>query len=148
MGREWQISKRIRQICAKLLFNQCGSNVDIGRKCKLSPNISIGNNSGIGDYSYIQGEVTIGSNVMMAPNVAIIATNHNYEKKDLPMNKQGEKQTPVTICDDVWLGYGCIILSGVTINKGAVVGAGAVVTKNVPEYAIVGGNPAKVIKMR
>ena len=148
LGIEWKVSKLIRQICAKLYFNKCGNNVDIGRRCKLSPNISIGNNSGIGDNSYIQGEVIIGNDVMMAPNVAIIAVNHNYDRIDIPMNKQGKKEKPINICDDVWLGYGSKILSGVTVNKGAIVGAGSVVTKDVPEYSIVGGNPARVIKMR
>ena len=105
-------------------------------------------NDGSRDNTYIQGEVIIGNDVMMAPNVAIIAVNHNYDRIDIPMNKQGKKEKPINICDDVWLGYGSKILSGVTVNKGAIVGAGSVVTKDVPEYSIVGGNPARVIKMR
>lgn len=147
-GITWKFSKLIRQISGKLLFDNCGKNVDIGRHCKLSSQISLGDNSGIGDNSYIQGKVIIGNNVMMAPNVAIIATNHNIARIDIPMNLQGSVDKEIYIEDDVWIGYGSIILPGVKIAKGSVVGAGSVVTKNVETFTVVGGNPAKIIKKR
>lgn len=147
-GITWKFSKLIRQISGKLLFDNCGKNVDIGRHCKLSSQISLGDNSGIGDNSYIQGKVIIGNNVMMAPNVAIIATNHNFGRKDIPMNQQGSVDMAINIEDDVWIGYGAKILAGVTINKGVIIAAGAVVTADVPEYTIVGGVPARMIKKR
>lgn len=147
-GITWKFSKLIRQISGKLLFDNCGKNVDIGRHCKLSSQISLGDNSGIGDNAYIQGKVIIGNNVMMAPNVAIIATNHNFGRKDIPMNQQGSIDMAINIEDDVWIGYGAKILAGVTINKGVVIAAGAVVTADVPEYTIVGGVPARMIKKR
>lgn len=147
-GYGWPLSKKIRQFCGKMMFDRCGSNVDIGRKCRLSSSISIGNNSGIGDYSFIQGQVSIGNDVMMAPHVAIIGSNHIFNRKDVPMNRQGKCNQPVKICDDVWIGYGSKILAGVTVNQGSIVAAGAVVTKDVPEYSVVGGVPAKVIKVR
>ena len=86
--------------------------------------------------------------VMMAPYVALIAANHNVSRTDVPMNQQGAYEKQITIEDDVWIGYGAKILAGVTVGKGAVIGAGAVVTKNVAPYAVVGGIPAKEIKMR
>lgn len=147
-GITWKFSKLLRQISGKLLFDNCGKNVDIGRHCKLSSQISLGDNSGIGDNSYIQGKVIIGNNVMMAPNVAIIATNHNFDRKDIPMNQQGSVDVAINIEDDVWIGYGAKILAGVTINKGVIIAAGAVVTVDVPEYTIVGGVPARMIKKR
>mgnify|MGYP004463476607 CR=1 FL=1 len=147
-GITWKFSKLIRQISGKLLFDNCGKNVDIGRHCKLSSQISLGDNSGIGDNSYIQGKVIIGNNVMMAPNVAIIAANHNFGRKDIPMNQQGSVDMAINIEDDVWIGYGATILAGVTINKGVIIAAGAVVTADVPEYTIVGGVPARMIKKR
>ncbi len=110
--------------------------------------MSLGDNSGIGDYSYIQGEVIIEKNVMMAPTVALIATNHSFERIDIPMNEQGEYAKRIIIHDDVWIGYGAKVLAGVEVGKGAIIGAGAVVTSNIPEYAIVGGIPAKIIKYR
>ncbi len=85
---------------------------------------------------------------MMAPEVAIIATNHNYDRIDIPMNQQGEINKTIEIGDDCWLGYRSIICAGVKIGKGSIVAAGAVVTKDVPPYSIVGGIPAKVIKTR
>ena len=79
----------------------------------------------------------------------IITVNHNTERIDIPMREQGSlPPQKVTICDDVWIGARVIILPGVTIGKGSIIAAGAVVTKNVPEYAVVGGVPAKVIKYR
>ena len=148
MGHCWIISKKIRTICGKLYFDYCGSNGDIGRHVRLSSKIKLGDNSGIGDNCYIQGTVHIGSNVMMAPNVAIIAANHVCDRTDIPMNAQGSVERMITIGDDVWIGYGAIILGGVTIGNGSVVAAGAVVTTDVQPYTVVGGIPAQRIKCR
>lgn len=147
-GYTWKIPKAIRQLGVKLYFERCGKNVDIGRKVKLSSKVSIGDNSGIGDRCRLQGEVHIGNDVMMAPEVALIAINHVTDRKDIPMNRQGEVAKSINIGNDVWLGFRSIILSGVTIGDGAVIGAGAVVTKDVPSYTIVGGVPAKPIRTR
>jgi len=147
-GYTWRIPKKIRQYGASLLLADCGKNIDIGRKTRLSTKAKIGNRSGIGDYCYLQGEVVIGSDVMMAPEVALIAMNHNIDKTNVTMNKQGSRERRIVIGDDCWLGYRSIICAGVNIGKGSVVAAGAVVTKDVPEYAIVAGVPAKIIRYR
>lgn len=146
--RTWRLPKLIRQFAAKLYFDNCGKNVDIGRKVKLSSHITLGENSGIGDEAYIQGQVIIGDNVMMAPRVAIIASNHEFRRKDISMNKQGSNESPVVIGNDVWIGFGAIILAGVHIADGAIIAAGAVVTKDVNPYTVVGGVPAKYITSR
>ena len=148
LGITWNISNLIRKISAKLYFNYCGKNVDLGRKIKLSSSIEIGDNSGIGDYCYIQGSLKIGNDVMIAPKVAFLGSNHNIDELDRPMNKQGYNEKGIIVKDNVWIGYGAIILDGVTINDGAVIAAGSVVTKNVEENEIVGGNPAKLIRKR
>ena len=97
----------------------------------------------------IIGPVMIGKDVMMASEVIILTANHTFDRLDIPMRLQGARDVkPVRIGDDVWIGMRSIILPGVQIGRGAVIGAGAVVTKDVPEYAVVGGNPAKVIKFR
>jgi maltose O-acetyltransferase len=91
----------------------------------------------------------MGDNVMMGPDVIILTGNHVYDSRLLPMRLQGgSEDKPVVINDDVWIGARVIILPGVHIGRGAILGAGAVVTENVPEYAIVAGNPARVIKQR
>ena len=130
-------------------MKSCGKNVNIEKNAVFSSKVSLGDNSGIGICASINGTATIGNNVMMGPNVSIFTINHRFERIDILMNQQGmSEQRPVIIHDDVWIGANVIILPGVTVGKGSIIGAGAVVTKNVPEYAVVGGNPAKIIKYR
>src|SRR5574344_15988 len=90
-----------------------------------------------------RGGITIGKNVSISHNVKIITGGHSVESKTFK-----EKYLPITIGDYAWLGIGCIILQGVTIGEGAVVCAGAVVSKNVDPYSVVAGIPAKKIKER
>ena len=86
---------------------------------------------------------------MMGPDVVIMTNSHNFERIDIPMNIQGSAvPKKVVIGNDVWIGTRAIILPGTTIGNGAIIGAGAVVTKDVPEYGIVGGVPAKLIRNR
>lgn len=110
----------------------------------------------IGDYSSINrgtiincgGGVKIGKNVLIAPNVIIYSQNHNYKDKTIHIKDQGYIYKETIIEDDVWIAAGCIILPGVRVGKGSVIGAGSVVTKDVGEYRIVVGNPAKSIGVR
>ena len=96
-----------------------------------------------------KSKIYIGSYVMIAQKVMIIGGNHNISRTDIPMMLQGDgKQGDIIIDDDVWIGAGAIILTGVTIGKGSVIAAGSIVTKDVEPYTIVGGNPAKLIKKR
>jgi len=85
---------------------------------------------------------------MIADAVSIRDTNHNFKNINIPMRNQGINTSPIIIKDDVCIGYGAVINKGVTIGQGAIIGANAVVTKDVPEFAIVGGVPAKIIKYR
>lgn len=104
--------------------------------------------SGLGINSLIQENVEIGNYVMMGPNVSIYTKNHKTSLEK-PMIFQGfEEAKKVIIKDDVWIGSNVIILPGVTIESGAIIGAGSVVTKDVLKNTIVAGNPAKVIKER
>lgn len=148
LGYSWPISKLLKQIIGKLMLTKCGKNVDIGRKISFSSDVSLGDRSSIGDNAYINGKVQIGNDVMMSPNVALIATNHCFNQTTIPMNLQGSKSSPIKIENDVWIGYGSIITAGVTVGDGAIIAAGAVVTKDVPANAIVGGIPAEVIRYR
>lgn len=147
-GYRWPVSRAIRELCAKLMFLKCGTKPDIGRKISFSSKVSIGNSSSIGDYTHIHGELQIGNNVMIAPRCAFIASDHMIANLNIPMNCQGVMDGKIIISDNCWIGYGSIILNNVTIGEGAVVGAGAIVTKDVPAYTIVGGSPAKIIKNR
>ena len=141
--------KLLRYKCAKVLLKSVGKNVNIEKGAKLQSQISIGDNSGLGVNSDINGPVQIGKNVLMAPDVIIYTQNHSTNRIDLPIAEQGyDEIKPVIIDDDVWICRRVIILPGVHVHKGAVLAAGAVITKDVPEYAVVGGNPAKVLKIR
>lgn len=112
--------------------------------------IEIGNNCSINPYTvlYGHGGLKIGNNVLIAGHCLIIPANHKFDKLAIPINAQGESRKGIIIEDNVWIGSGCQILDGVIIRTGAIIAAGAVVNKNVEKNCIVGGIPAKLIKVR
>ena len=117
---------------------------------KFPENISVGDNVGISEFSWIDGngKVEIGDFVRIGPYVSIISFNHKFADKSTPIKLQGKVLLPVIIEDDVWIGSKAQILAGTKIGKGAVIGAGTIITKDVPPYAVIVGNPAKIIKYR
>lgn len=142
-------AKALRGFCARLLLDECGKNVNIEKGANYALNIKIGDNSGIGKNSDIGGFTSIGKNVMMGESCLIYTRNHCFKRCDIPMNEQGfDEYRPVIISDDVWIGARVTILPGVKIGTGAVIAAGTVVTKDIPDYSVVAGIPAKVIKSR
>lgn len=121
-----------------------GPNVYI-RKAK---NISIGAGARINENVYIE-DAEIGENVLIAPNVVLLSRMHEHKNIDIPIALQGyRKEKKVTIANNVWLGRNVIVMPGVKIGEGTIVAAGAVVTQSQPDFCIVGGVPAKVIKSR
>lgn len=116
---------------------------------KPNPSLSIGDYVTVGRGSIIsvKGACTIGSYVLIGPNVQIQDSNHSTNRENL-IKFQRATVKPITIGNDVWIGAGAKILAGVTIGDGAVIGANAVVTKDIPEFAIAVGCPAKVVKFR
>lgn len=148
-SRGGNIGKEFRKICAVQFLERVGRNVNIEKGATITTAMEIGDNSGIGINAKIHGKVVLGANVMMGPDCIIYTTNHKFDRVDIPMNQQGfSEEEPVIIGDDVWIGGRVIILPGVNIGTGAIVGAGSVVTKDVPNFAIVAGNPAKIIRYR
>ncbi len=143
-------SGRLRRFLAKRMFARCGENVTVehGAFFGGGREIEIGNNSAIGLNARISGPLSIGDDVMMGPNVSIYTQNHETENIHKPMRLQTAPKQKVTIGNDCWIGANAIILPGVTVGNGVIIGAGAVVTRDVPDYAVVGGVPAKVIKLR
>lgn len=142
-------ARALRGMCGRLILRECGKNVNIERGAVFSSHVSLGDNSGIGINASLTGSVIIGKDVMMGPFCTMYSRNHAFDRCDVPMREQGYRpEKTIIIGDDVWIGGHVIILPGVNIGNGAVVGAGAVVTRDVPEYAVVGGNPAKVIRFR
>lgn len=140
-------TKKRREILGKLL----GS---VGDEVWLEPPIhfAYGSRTHIGNYFYANFnltvvddvEVFIGNHVMIAPNVTITATGHPVHPD---LRKHGEQFSfPVRIEDDVWIGSNVVILPGITIGKGSVIGAGSVVTKDVPKHVVAVGNPCRVLR--
>lgn len=145
------ITKPIRAFLAKRILDQCGKNVWIDKGVWLGDGLyrKLGNKSGLGVNSSIGKYTTIGNNVMMGRDVIIITRNHEFGDVNIPMNRQGFRDyKPVIINDDVWIGSRVIILPSVHVGTGVIIGAGAVVTKDVEPHSIVGGVPARVISSR
>ena len=145
------LSKKIRYWLCRNIFEYCGKNVNIekgawfGRGAKLR----IGDNSGLGVNCVIPDGSVIGNDVMMGPNCYIHGRNHDFGRTDIPMRLQGFTQgRPVIIDDDVWIGRGVTIMVGRHIAKGSIIAANCVLTKDFPEYSIIGGNPGKLIRNR
>jgi acetyltransferase-like isoleucine patch superfamily enzyme len=129
----------------------------IDKQVSISPNVRIkgrfemGKGSSIAQNCSISGEssgVFIGKDVMIAPNVVIVAFSHGVDLVDIPMVKQMNSEAPVIIEDDVWIAANTTIGKGVKIGKGSIVAANSFVNKDIPPYSIAGGVPARVIKSR
>lgn len=139
-----------RWVCAPI-FARAGRNINVeaGAFFGSGRQIEIGDNSSIGVAAQIYGPLVIGKNVMMGPEVLVITTSHVADRTDIPMIDQGVTHPqPVVIEDDVWVGQRVTFLPGVRIGTGSIVGTNAVVTRDVPSYAVVAGNPARVIRSR
>ena len=150
-GHRCQVEGKIEVMRGGNIF--VGENTVIRRWVCLKPwggSITIGRNCTINSFSHISGNggVTIGDNVLIATQCVIVSANHNFNRCDIPIREQGETSAPIVIEDDVWIGAGVKILSGVTIHKGAVIGAGSVVTKDVPSFSVCVGVPAKTLRSR
>lgn len=113
------------------------------------PRLTIGDGTAIQFYFHCgaAGQVKIGRNVLMGGRVYITDHDHSYDEPDRTARESPNlKIAPVEICDGAFLGEGCVILKGVRVGRRAVVGANAVVTQNVPDFAVVAGVPARIVK--
>jgi acetyltransferase-like isoleucine patch superfamily enzyme len=108
--------------------------------------VIIGDRTRIGLGNTLIGPVTIGNDIRLAQNVVLSGLNHNYTDINLPIHAQGVSTAPIVIEDETWIGSNAVIVAGVTIGKHCIVAAGSVVTKSVPPYSVVVGNPARVLK--
>lgn len=138
----------LRRCFVSYFVNKCGKSLRVKRNADISMFIEIGNYSELGTNCIIQSNTTIGDYVIMGPDVKIYTKNHGYHDILKPMALQPVISEYVKIGNDVWLGANVVITPGISIGNHVIVAAGAVVTKNVPDYAIIGGVPAKIIKYR
>ncbi|MBC6112126.1 acyltransferase [Pedobacter fastidiosus] len=109
-------------------------------------NVNIGARTIVGIGNVIIGPVTIGNDVMFAQNIVVSGLNHGYEDVEISPSQQEVFCKQIIIKDSVWIGANSVITAGVTLGKHCVIGGGSVVTKDVPDFSVVVGNPAKIIK--
>lgn len=135
--------------------NLCDAIIDMGSHCEICADVLIrhakirmGNDCSVNPMAYLQGPITMGNYVRIAPKASIIADNHNHSDVLCPIQKQGTSGKGIEIGDDVWIGANTCLVDGIRIGSHSIIGAGAVVTKDVPPYSIVGGSPARVLKNR
>jgi maltose O-acetyltransferase len=137
------VAKKCFEFAGKQINIEQGANFGTGR------DISIDDYSGIGVNCSVRGPLIIGKNVMMGPEVIILTSLHGFDRIDIPMTQQDSSlKKKVIIGNDVWIGTRVIILPGLTIGNGVIIGAGSIVTRDIPDYAIVAGNPAKIVRFR
>jgi maltose O-acetyltransferase len=143
------LSSTNQELITKL--NHCGELVNFQGKIEIvSPqNVVIENNVHIGNNAYLDGRggIFIGENTHISRNLVIHSSSHNYQGIRLPFDDTYNFK-PVVIERNVWIGTNVIIIPGVSIGEGAIVGAGTVVTKSIPPFAIVGNQPNRIIKYR
>ncbi len=147
-----EVGKRIRSFFMRFYLAELGRNSFFytGVRIANPESVSIGSNSTFAVRLFITGGggVQIGDWVGCGPDVKIWSVNHRYDDPDRPWQLQGWDKKPVVIEDDVWLGANVFVMPGVRIGTGAVVSAGTVVARSVPPFAIVAGNPGRVVGWR
>lgn len=146
-------AKLIRYFLSVRILRKAGKklNVEQGAYFGNGKDIEVGFEVGFGrNFQCRNVQLKVGDYLMMGEDVLFQGGSHHCERTDIPMGHQGGGgKTTLTIGNDVWIGARVIVLPGCQqIGSGVIIGAGAVVTKNIPDYAVVGGNPAKVVKMR
>lgn len=146
-------------VAASAVLDGNSGPITLGKRNMVSPgallipyggSITLGDDCSVNPYCvlYGHGGLTIGNGVRIAAHSVIVPSNHDLSDPDTPIYQLPTVNTGITIGDHVWIGAGVRILDGVTIGENSVIAAGAVVSKDVPAHAIVGGVPAKVIRMR
>lgn len=144
------IGIRIRKKYLVNKFAYCGENPRIleGFIIDNPSGLFIGDNFICNRHCHINagGTIKIGNNVMLGPGVKIWSVNHRFDDLSIPIREQGYKYAAVNIGDDVWIGSNVFIAPGVVIGDRCVIGSCTVVTKSVPPYSVVVGNPGRVIK--
>jgi len=145
--------KRLRGWYYSGLMEHAGANLRVAEQVLINNprNVSVGDNcyfgTGVQLYPW-NAPIRIGNNVLIAAGVRMITRKHGFGDLSHPMARQGYTNAPIVVEDDVWIGFGAVILPGVTIGKGSIVGSNAVVTRDVDPFTIVGGVPARLIRRR
>ena len=146
-----RFGKSVRTFLCTRIFKKCGNHVNIERRAWFGSgtNVELGDYSGIGINCHIPSDTIIGKYVMMGPNCFILDVNHDVSDTSKPMCFQGMAARKTTIIeDDVWIGRDVKMTPGRHISRGSIIAMACVLTKDFPEYSIIGGNPSKIIRSR
>ncbi len=142
----------VRSLAYKMLFKRLGGFAWIQPRVMFvqADRLSVGRTFGVNTGSYINaiGGITIGDHVLIGSNVTISSGRHPIDGEFPPVFARPAEPLPIAIEDDVWIGAGAVIMPGITLRKGTVVGANAVVTRSTEEYSVVAGAPARKIRSR
>jgi maltose O-acetyltransferase len=147
----WQFAYWLRRKLVKHIFLKCGSDIIVKQQAYFGTGneMVVGDRSQLGENLKAEADLVLGDDVVMGPDVIMLSSSHAFDRLDLPINRQGARpRHAIVIGNDVWIGTRAIILPGVSVGDHAIIGAGSVVTKDVPPLAIVAGNPAKFIRSR
>ena len=147
----YRMGYALRRWCAGRLLRHCGKDVIVKDHCYFGngSRLTVGDRSQLGSNARLNGDITIGDDVLMGPDVVMMATSHEFARLDTPISLQGAKpEESIVIGNDCWIGTRAIILPGVHLGNQCIVAAGAVVTRSFPDRSIVGGVPARLLKMR
>ncbi|MBW8886690.1 MAG: acyltransferase [Fibrobacteres bacterium] len=143
---------KLRKVFLPRWLGACGTNPVFHTNIRITnpERLKIGDSCAFADGTFFTagGGITIGNFVATGPDVKIWSVNHRFEDPDIPWMEQGYEQNPVVIEDDVWLGASVFVKPGVRIGKGAIISAGTVLSKSVPAFSIVAGNPGRVVGWR
>lgn len=138
-----------------LLADIYDAHLTLGEDCMIGAHalirgarVKLGKNSTVNSYAYLQGNIVAGDDVRIAPKATVCAFNHGFDDITKPIAAQMPSSKGIRIGNDVWIGTGAILLDGITVGSHVVIAAGSVVTRDVPDYTVVGGNPARVIRDR
>ena len=145
-----ELFRRMRASCCRQFLRSTGAWINVDPKVFLGDGryVALGEGSGFGKGCQVFG-AHVGEGVMVAPEVVILSRNHRFDDLDRPVGAQGDGPLEVPVIEDwAWIGYRAIILPGRRIGRGAIVGAGAVVARDVAPFDIVAGNPAAVVGTR
>ena len=134
-----QIGAETSIMSRSYLYAHNSSQLIIGSRCSFNHNVLIG---------AAGGSILIGNDVLIGPNVVLRASDHVFSSAEVPIRDQGHSPGRIVIGDDVWLAANVVITSGVTIGNGCVVGAGSIVTRDLPAMSVCVGNPARPIRSR
>ncbi len=144
-------ARRLRALLAARMLDACGEDVNVehGAWFGSGRGISLGDRSDIGMDALVIGPLRIGADVMIGPRCVFLASSHETADVTRPMNTQGfGPDREIVIEDDVFIGAGTTVLAGRRIGRGAIVGAGSVVTRDIPPWSVAVGNPARVVRSR